>query len=55
MGSDSLKKIITAGILIVLFIVAVKILLKVLGFLLAILLPAAILGLIAYFIYKAIK
>ncbi|MCX8130015.1 MAG: hypothetical protein N3I35_07955 [Clostridia bacterium] len=55
MGNDSLKKIITAAVLIILFIIAVKILLKLIGFIFAILVPAAVLGLIAYFVYKAIS
>ena len=52
MNNTLLKKLITAGIMILLFIIAVKVLVKLLGFIIGILLPAAVLILAAYIVYK---
>ena len=52
MNNNSIKKIITAGILIVLFIIALRVALSVAGMLLRTILPLAILSLAVYLVYK---
>lgn len=52
MANSTIKKLVTAGILIILFIIAVQILKSLIKLVFAVVLPAAILLIAGYIVYK---